>query len=71
MFTNDLINVFELYDKDKVVFFESLKQAYFTVRYKEGYKVDIAIVKALYTTVGHLVEVAENVYTKHLLTENL
>lgn len=71
MFTTELLSVFELHDESKVVLFESLKQAYFNVRYKDGYKADIAIAKALYTTVEHLIELAEKVYARHLLTEGL
>jgi len=71
MFTNDLADVFELHDKDKATLFENLKQAYFNVRYKDGYKADIAIVQALFSTVQHLLEVAEKVYARHILTEDL
>jgi HEPN domain-containing protein len=71
MFTTDLANVFDLHDKDNAVLFESLKQAYFNVRYKDSYKADIAHAKALYATVNHLLDVAEKGYARHILTEDL
>jgi HEPN domain-containing protein len=47
MFTAALVNVFELHVSNKPELFESLKQAYFNVRYKDGYKADMANAKAL------------------------
>lgn len=71
MFTTEISNVFELHENHKANQFESLKQAYFNVRYKDGYKADIETAKGLYGTVNQLINVAEKVYAKHLLTEGL
>jgi len=71
MFTTEISNVFELHENHKANQFESLKQAYFNVRYKDGYKADIETAKALYGKVNQLINVAEKVYAKHLLMEGL
>nr|WP_158534964.1 hypothetical protein [Mucilaginibacter hurinus] len=71
MFTADVANVIQLTDNNNADLFESLKQAYFNVRYKDGYKADIGTAKALYGVIKQLMEVAEKVYARHLLTEGL
>jgi HEPN domain-containing protein len=71
MFTTEIANVFQRSDSDKAVLFESLKQAYFNVRYKDAYKADMATAQALFTTVQRLLDLAEKVYARHILTEDL
>lgn len=71
MFTAEIANHFDLLDKNKAELFESLKQAYFNVRYKDGYNADIETAKQVYGTVQKLAIIAEQVYARHLLVETL
>lgn len=71
MFTNELINVFDMKDEVVVGRFEQLKQAYINVSYKDAFEPDIKDVDTLYQDLNELVTQVEQVYQKHLLTNSL
>lgn len=71
MFTGAIAEVFDKVDSNKAELFESLKQAYFNVRYKDGYMADIETAKQVYGTIQKLAKIAEQVYARHILVETL
>ncbi|MES2267915.1 MAG: HEPN domain-containing protein [Bacteroidota bacterium] len=71
MFTADLSNVFGLDNVHNLALFNELKHAYVNVRYKDGYEAERENVKALFTTVKQLLNVAARVYEQHLVRSSL
>jgi len=71
MFTNELINVFDMKDEMVNERFNQLKNAYINVSYKDTFEPDIKVVDMLYQDIKILVIKVEQVYEKHLLINSL
>ncbi|WP_162276877.1 HEPN domain-containing protein [Mucilaginibacter pedocola] len=68
IFTDDLINVFDLRSVHGAQLFELLQNAYSAARYKEDYKLDEVSLKLLTEKIGSLYNVAEHIYRGTLQT---
>ncbi|RYE59201.1 MAG: HEPN domain-containing protein [Sphingobacteriales bacterium] len=68
MFTSDIRAVFYITNTKRAAHFETLKQAYINVRYKDDYQAEFITVKEIFSVVQDFVIVAEKVYARHSLT---